>query len=243
MSHYKNVLVGPDTPFAIGEAFKEIRTNMLYTARDVKCPVYAITSAFAHAGKSVLIANIAASFAELGKRALLIDADMRNPAQHKIFRTVRTNGLSEITAGIVEDYDSVILPTVAAGLDLIPAGHIPPNPSELLSSVNFEKLILAMQEKYDAIFLDFPPVGVVVDALIPTSLITGYVVAVRSRLDDRRVLAEALASLAGVDAKVLGFILNDVNPKVGGYGRDKGKYKYRYKYNYAYTHPTEKAEK
>ena len=100
-----------------------------------------------------------------------------------------------------------------------------------------------MQEKYDAIFLDFPPVGVVVDALIPTSLITGYVVAVRSRLDDRRVLAEALASLAAVDAKVLGFILNDVNPKVGGYGRDKGKYKYRYKYNYAYTHPTEKAEK
>ena len=239
---YKNMLVGPNTPFAIGEAFKEIRTNMLYTARDVKCPVYAITSAFAHAGKSVLIANIAASFAELGKRALLIDADMHNPAQHKIFRTGRTGGLSEIAAGIVTEYDAAILATGTPGFDLLPAGHIPPNPSELLSSVNFEKLILAMQEKYDAIFLDFPPVGVVVDALIPTSLITGYVLAVRSRMDDRRAVGEALASLSGVGAKVLGFILNDVDPKVGGYGRDKGKYKYRYKYNYAYTHPKEKKE-
>ena len=239
---YKNMLVGPNTPFAIGEAFKEIRTNMLYTARDVKCPVYAITSAFAHAGKSVLIANIAASFAELGKRSLLIDADMHNPAQHKIFRTGRTGGLSEIAAGIVTEYDAAILATGTPGFDLLPAGHIPPNPSELLSSVNFEKLILAMQEKYDAIFLDFPPVGVVVDALIPTSLITGYVLAVRSRMDDRRAVGEALASLSGVGAKVLGFILNDVDPKVGGYGRDKGKYKYRYKYNYAYTHPKEKKE-
>ncbi len=243
MSRYKDMLVGPNTPFSIGEAFKEIRTNMLYTARDVKCPVYAITSAFAHAGKSVLIANIAASFAELGKRALLIDADMRNPAQHKIFGGERTGGLSEITAGIIENYDNAILSTGVPGLDLIPAGHIPPNPSELLATPAFEALILAMQEKYDAIFLDFPPVGVVVDALIPTALVTGYVVAVRSRLDDCRAVGEALASLSGVDAKVLGFVLNDVDPKVGGYGRDKGKYKYRYKYNYAYTHPTEKPEK
>ncbi len=240
MSRYKNVLVGPNTPFSIGEAFKEIRTNMLYTARDVKCPVYAITSAFAHAGKSVLIANIAASFAELGKRAILIDADMRNPAQHKIFGSERTNGLSEITAGIITDYDKAILSTVIPGLDLIPAGHIPPNPSELLATPAFEALILAMQQRYDAIFIDFPPVGVVVDPLIPTALVTGYVVAVRSRLDDRRAVAEALASLSGVDAKVLGFVLNDVDPKVGGYGRDKGKYKYRYRYNYAYTHPVEK---
>lgn len=240
---YKNMLVGPETPFSIGEAFKEIRTNMLYTARDVKCPVYAITSAFAHAGKSVLIANIAASFAELGKRVLLVDADMRNPAQHKIFSSDRVGGLSEIAAGIVEVYSDAILTTGIQGLDLLPAGHIPPNPSELLATSAFRTLILAMQEKYDAIFLDFPPVGVVVDALIPADLVTGYVLAVRSRVDDRRAVGEALDSLTGVGAKVIGFVLNDVDPKFGSYGRDKSKYKYRYKYNYAYTHPTEETEK
>ena len=243
MNRYRNVLVGPGTPFAIGEAFKEIRTNMLYTVRDVKCPVYAVTSALAHAGKSVLIANIAASFAELGKRVLLIDGDLRSPAQHKIFCLDRSHGLSEIAAGICEDYASVICQTSVAGLDLLPSGHIPPNPSELLGSLSFERLIRYAQENYDAVFIDFPPAGVVVDALIPAELITGYAVVVRSGIDDRRAVNDVLSSLDGVGAKVLGFILNDVDPKVGGYGREKAKYKYRYRYNYAYTHPQEPAEK
>lgn len=242
MNRYKNVLVNPSTPFAIGEAFKEIRTNMLYTARDVKCPVYAVTSAYAHAGKSVLIANLAASFAELGKRVLLIDADLRNPAQHKIFALDRSLGVSEIAAGIAEDSAAAILHTQVERLDVIPAGHIPPNPTELLSAAAFASLITSMQEQYDAIFVDFPPVGVVVDALIPASLITGYAVVVRSGLDDRRAVGEVLSSLSGVGARVLGFILNDVDPKLGGYGRgERSKYKYRYRYNYSYTHPTASA--
>jgi Mrp family chromosome partitioning ATPase len=99
-------------------------------------------------------------------------------------------------------------------------------------------------EKYDAIFVDFPPVGVVVDALIPAQLITGYAVVVRSGLDDRRAVGEVLSSLNGVGARVLGFILNDVDPKLGGYGRgDRSKYKYRYRYNYSYTHPTTGGDK
>ena len=239
MNNYKNVLVGPTTPFAIGEAFKEIRTNMLYTARDVKCPVYAVTSAFAHAGKSVLIANLAASFAELGKRVLLVDADLRNPAQHKIFSLDRSIGISEVAAGIATDVSAAVLHTSVERLDVIPAGHIPPNPTELLSSAAFSNLITTMQEQYDAIFIDFPPVGVVVDALIPASLITGYAVVVRSGLDDRRAVGEVLSSLSGVGARVLGFILNDVDPKIGGYGRgERSRYKYRYHYNYSYTHPS-----
>ena len=109
MNSYKNMLVNANTPFAIGEAFKEIRTNMLYTARDVRCPVYAVTSAFAHAGKSVVTANLAASFAGLGKRVLILDADLRNPAQQKIFGTDRSLGVSEIAAGICLDADAAIL--------------------------------------------------------------------------------------------------------------------------------------
>ncbi|MBO7292847.1 MAG: capsular biosynthesis protein, partial [Clostridia bacterium] len=96
MNEYKSMLVGPTSPFAIGEAFKEIRTNMLYTARGIQCPIYAVTSDFAHAGKTVISANLAASFAGLGKRVLLIDADLRNPAQHKVFSVERSPGLSEV---------------------------------------------------------------------------------------------------------------------------------------------------
>ncbi len=237
MNKYANMLIGQDAPFAIGEAFKEIRTNMLYTARDIKCPVYAVTSGYAHEGKSVVVANLAASFANLGKRVLLIDADLRNPALHKIFSCDRSHGISEIAAAICEDEHTAILHTSVEGLDLVPAGHIPPNPTELLSSPHFANFIHNMQEEYDAIFVDFPPAGVVVDPLIPATLITGYAIVVRAGVSDRRAVADAITSLKGVGAKLLGIILNAIDPKEGSYGRGDGKYRYRYHYNYSYTRP------
>ena len=232
MRQYKNVLTGPKTPFAIVEAYKEIRTNMLYTARGLKCPIYALTSAQAHAGKSVTSANLASSFAELGKRVLLIDADLRNPVQDKIFSLNRSAGVSEIAAGLREGLEAVAVKTHIEGLDLVPAGHIPPNPSELLSSAHFEAFLRTAQESYDAIFIDFPPAGVVVDALIPAHLITGYAVVVRSGLDDRRAVSALLDSLNGVGAKVIGFIMNGIDPKVGRMYEGSRAYKYRSDYSY-----------
>lgn len=228
MSRYKNVLAGPGTPFAIVEAYKEIRTNMLYTARGLKCPIYALTSAYAHAGKSVTVANLASSFAELGKRVLLVDADLRNPVQDRIFSLDRSVGVSEIAAGLCEGLESVVVKTHIEGLDLAPAGHIPPNPSELLAGARFEAFLREAQEIYDAIFIDFPPAGVVVDALIPAQLITGYAIVVRSGMDDRRAVSSLLSSLSGVGAKVIGFILNGVDPKIGRmYEGSRAAYKYR----------------
>ena len=239
MSQYKNVLTTSKTPFAIVEAYKEIRTNMLYTARNVKCPIYALTSAFAHAGKSVTVANLASSFADLGKRVLLIDADLRNPVQDRIFSLDRSVGVSEIAAGICENFESAVLKTHIEGLDLIPAGHIPPNPSELLATQRFEAFLHAAQECYDAIFIDFPPAGVVVDALIPAHLITGYALVVRSGLDDRRAVSSLLSSLSGVGANVIGFIMNGIDPKVGR-TYDGGRSMYKYRNHYAYGGNEEK---
>ncbi len=244
--NYQKVLLDAQTPFAIAEAFKEIRTNMLYTAREVRCPVYAVTSAFAHAGKSVLVANLALSFAELGKRVLLMDCDLRNPVQHKIFGVPRSFGISELAAGMSEEVEKAILPTENERLQLIPSGHIPPNPAELLSSSHFEKLIRGMQERYDFIFLDFPPTGVVVDALVPARLVTGYALVVRSGADDKRALGQAITSMKNVDANLIGFILNDVNPKSNAYygSLDRHRYRggYRYHYNYSYSKPLVQTE-
>ncbi len=234
MNKYKNMLVGKGFPFAIEEAFKEIRTNMLYTARDVKCPIYALTSGLAHEGKSIVAANLASSFAKLGKRVLLLDADLRNPTLHHIFSCDRSLGVSEIAAGICKEPLSAVLHTEIEGLDLIPAGHIPPNPAELLATTAFEEFLKSMQDCYDAIFIDFPPVGVVVDALIPAELITGYAVVVYAGLADRHAVSETLTSMKAVDAKVLGFILNGIDPKEGGYSRRDRKYRYKYSYKYGF---------
>lgn len=245
MNQYSRMLTNPDTPFAITESFKEIRTNMLYTARDVACPIYAVTSCFAHAGKSIVIANLARSFSELGKRVLLIDCDLRSPVQHKAFQKDRSFGVSELAAGISNDIDKAILHTAYDRLDLLPSGHIPPNPAELLASENFANLLKAVQERYDSIFIDFPPAGVVVDALVPANLITGYVLIVRSGADVRKGVSSLVSSLNSVGAKILGFVLNDTNPKLSSYyGKgDRYKYKKRYRsYSYAYTHPTTKTK-
>ncbi len=235
MNQYKNALVSESSPFAVTEAFKEIRTNMLYTARESNCPLYAVTSAFAHAGKSMVIANVALSFAELGKRVLLLDCDMRNPVQHKIFGLERSAGISEICAGLCREYDSVILHSGRAGLSVVTAGHIPPNPTELLASENFRDFLSAVRERYDAVFVDFPPIGVVIDAVIPVELITGYVVIVRSGEDDKRGISDMLAALRRANANILGFVMNDVNPKLAIYRNASEKYKYKYRYNYSYT--------
>ncbi len=236
VTNYKRTLIGSDTPFAIVEAFKEIRTNLLYTARDEKCPVYAITSAMANAGKSVVASNLALTFSQLGKRVLLIDCDMRNPSQHKIFGLDRSFGLSELAAGISSDFDTAIHRVPGQEFDVILSGHIPPNPAELLASANFENLLKQLKERYDCIFLDFPPAGVVVDSLIQASLFTGYAFVVRSGMDDRRATAATLAAMKKVGANILGFILNDVNPKTSSYYGKHRNYRYRYKYRYRYDY-------
>ena len=249
MTDYKKVLVGPDTPFAIGEAFKEIRTNMLYTARDVKCPVYAITSAFAHEGKSVLLANLAAAFAGLGKRVLLIDADLRNPAQHKVFSLDRSaHGLSEALAGIDKaPLETCVQHVEGSTLDVMICGHIPPNPSELLSSFNMQRMIEEAKERYDYILVDLPPILETSDAGVLAPLVSAYMVVARAGFSRIDAVCDAVSTMQSMHATVAGCILNDINTKsrkgyYSTYGR-LGKYGAYNRYaKYAQTEDESEAE-
>ena len=212
---YRGILLDNNTDFAVTEAFKNIRTSMLYTANSDKHPVYGVTSAFSGAGKSSVIANIAISFAQLEKKTLLIDCDMRAPTQHKIFKTPNREGFSELLAGIATDPDAAVVPTGYDHLSLVTSGHIPPNPVELLASENFDRIIDSFKSEFDCIFLDLPPVGVVSDALVASKKVQGFVFVVRADSDDRASVKESLRKLEHGGATVLGFVLNDIDIKKG----------------------------
>ncbi len=231
---YHDRILSKDTPFAISEAFKLLRTNLCYTAQADGCSVYAITSAYVSAGKSLITANAAVSFAQMGKRVLLLDGDLRCPVQHTIFKVdPAVNGLSEVLAGLCEPEDiHIYRPSVICDcLDIVTSGKTPPNPAELLASERMTKLIERFKQEYDVIFIDLPPVCEVSDAGVISHLVTGYSFVVRAGYSDVRVISAAVDTMNGYGASVFGFILNDVDIKLGTYYQSlyyKGYGKYRW---------------
>lgn len=240
---YENRILNKNTPFAITEAFKHLRTNMCYTTKGESCAVYGVTSAYVSAGKSMIISNTAVSFSMMNKKVLLVDCDLRCPVQHKIFKLDnKVHGMSDLLGGIckiedvplrrMEGYDN---------LDIITSGRIPPNPAELLASDNMKKFIEYAKAHYDIVFIDLPPVCEVSDAGIISDLVTGYTFIVRSGYSDRRMIEVAVETMEAFDASFVGFILNDIDIKSGDYYKNKyyssySKYRFRYGKQGYYRH-------
>jgi len=229
--NFNEKLINEKTPFMITENFKTLRTNLFYTTNNEKCPVYAITSCMINAGKSIVIANLAVSYAQIGeKRILLIDADMRCPVQHKIFNISNKIGLSELLADSNNNYGEFI--TKANNLDIITSGRIPPNPSELLASSKMKDFMDYAKENYDLILMDLPPIGEVSDPGIIAPYVTGYLFVIRSGYTDIRLVKESIESMQQMKANITGFVLNDINPKISAsYSSYSHKYGYK-KYGY-----------
>ncbi|MBE6556411.1 MAG: CpsD/CapB family tyrosine-protein kinase [Ruminococcaceae bacterium] len=228
---YEVKLIDKNTPFAIREAFGSLRTNLLYAATGSESgSIFAVTSARESVGKSFVITNLAVSFAQAGKRVLLLDADMRCPVQQFYFgHGEDRQGLSEYLSGQVDNVEDVVTPSPIEGLYLLSSGRVPPNPSELVLSERFKQMLLDFSHKYDYVFVDFPPVGIVSDAAVVADVITGYVFLVRSGISKEQVLSACLEQMESLGAKVVGIVLNDVEAKGSGgrYGK-YGKYnKYR----------------
>lgn len=217
------------TPFAIKEAYNQLRTNLMYTSKgESTCPVYAITSAEAGDGKSTVISNLAISFAQANKKVLLIDADMRRPVQHQHFNLSRKQtGLSELLSSIAK-YNPSMISNPLPSLYVLTSGCIPPNPSELLLGEKFEELLTLWRKEFDVIFIDLPPVDVVSDPLSVAPLVDGYILAAMANKTDSRHLHSAVEKLKQINAKILGVVITASNLK------GEGSYKYRYKYKYSY---------
>ncbi len=227
-----------DSPFIVKEAYNAIRTNLLFSQQGEKCPIFVITSPTANNGKSINAINMAISLAQMGKRTLLIDADMRNPTIHRMFSIPVKNGLSEILAGLTDNI--TVSKTDVENLSVLTAGKIPPNPTELLSSSRMDKLLDFVKAHYDCVFIDTPPVNLVTDSTSFSSKATGYILVIKSVTTDIQEVKVTVSTLQHINANIVGFVLNDVNAKnkryslyyKKGYRSKYGYYNYNYSYNY-----------
>ncbi len=231
--NYNGKLLSSETPFAIIESFKTLRSNVSYVLGADGCAVLAGTSIRKASGKTVVLSNLAVSYAQLGKKVLLIEADMRIPSFHKIFGMKRGNGLSEILAGIVPNYRSCLSKTAIPGLDIILSGQIPPNPSELLSTKRMKDLLDEAKKLYDIILIDLPPFSGLTDAAVLSPWVDGYIMITRIGHTSLSEIKYGLNDMKQVGMKVVGFVVNDVSMKSGRYSYYRYGYKRSYSYDYA----------
>ncbi len=223
-----------ESPFVVKEAYNSIRTNLLFTQQGEKCPIFVVTSPTANNGKSINSINLSISFAQMGKRVLLIDADMRNPTIHRMFSIPVKNGLSEILAGLTDNI--TVSKTDVENLSILTAGKIPPNPAELLSCSRMDKLLEFVKAHYDCVFIDTPPVNLVTDSTSFASKATGYIMIVKSATTDLQDVKTAVGSLNQIGANIVGFVLNDATASGKRYYSYYKNYSYKYKYNYNYSY-------
>ncbi len=218
--------------FRIAEAYRTIRTNLLFTLANKENHMVIFTSAEPGAGKSTLCSNLAILMAQTGAHVLLIDTDMRKPVQHRNFRLRKSEGLSKILSGLA-DVQTCLNKEVSPNLDLIVSGPIPPNPSELLGSDQMMKLMEWAEKEYDYIFLDMPPLSVVTDALVATPMAAGVVLVARQRQTTYDELGECVSALEQAKANLLGVVITDAKEEKSAYGLYDRKRYYR-SYNYVY---------
>lgn len=203
-------LKNPKSP--VSEAFRTLRTNIQFANVDNELKSIAFTSAGPGEGKSSTIANIAVAIAQTGKSILVIDADLRNPSQHKIYGLSNGEGLSTTLVTEVPLL-SQVQKGALEGLDVLPAGPIPPNPAELLGSRKMRQLLDEAKNHYDMILIDTPPTIAVADSSILAQIVDGVILILSSGEVNRDYAIRAKEQLDKVGAKILGAVLNKVELK------------------------------
>ena len=227
----RRCILSAHSDFFIREAYKTLRTNVTFSlAGEGESRVVVVTSSLRGEGKSITAINLALSFAEADKRVLLIDCDMRRPKLSRLLSLSAPAGLSNLLldAGLL---DKSIL-SYYGSIDVILAGDIPPNPSELLGSERMKKLLDLMREKYDCIILDTPPINMVTDAVVLAPQTDGVLFVIRADQSERGAVMHAVDQLEYAKVKLLGFVLNGVDLEKTSYGYGKYRYKRYKKYGY-----------
>ena len=190
----KNIL-SEQSDFFIRESYKTLRTNVTFSLADeTACKVLIVTSAMQSEGKSITAINLAISYAEMNQRVLLVDCDLRRPKLARLLSMKGKVGLSNLLIQ-PELLGKAVRDSGVQNLDVILAGDVPPNPSELLGSSRMEKLIESLRENYDYIILDAPPVNMVTDACVLVPQSSGVLFVVRAGLSERGSVLRAVEQL------------------------------------------------
>jgi len=226
--------------FAAREAYKLLRTNLLFAlpeAEEGRGRIIGVTSALRGEGKSTTVVNLASTLAETNERVLIVEGDLRIPSIHKKLNIRSKPGLSNVLIlreshhNYIQSVEVERLNGQSITFDVLVAGEVPPNPSELIGSGRMKRRMEALAREYDYILLDLPPVTAVTDALVATKLVDGIVMVVRNEHADARSLNDAIRQLRQADAKILGFVYTCAGGSMGGY-----RYRYRYNRKYKYRY-------
>jgi polysaccharide biosynthesis transport protein len=209
---HKRATVSP----MFSEAFRSVRTNVIFTAEQHASSIV-VTSTGPGEGKTLVASNVAIALAQAGQQVILIDADMRRPRVHDLFGRDQEPGLSNMLVGKPGDHEHAVQPYDVSGLFTLPAGHIPPNPSELLGSKRFKDLIAGFKDRFDWVIIDSPPVMAVTDACLIAHDATGVLFVVGSEMTNRDTASVALDQLESAQARFVGAVLNRVELKRHGY--------------------------
>ncbi|MBI5848224.1 MAG: polysaccharide biosynthesis tyrosine autokinase [Nitrospirae bacterium] len=207
-----------DSKSQLSEAYSSIRTFLLFSTAGKPPKVMMVTSARREEGKTTTAINTAISLTKSDAKVVILDADMRRPRLHKVFKMSNTTGLSSYLSGNDEFGDALVKHTDIPNLDVITSGPLPPNPAELLGSYRLRELIDGLYPLYNYIIFDTPPILGLADAAVASTQTDGVIMVVRSGLTPKDAAVQAKKILESVNAKVLGVVLNAINEPNMKYG-------------------------
>lgn len=232
-----------DPRSAFSEAYRSVRTSLQFSTEAGVPKCLLVTSASASEGKTTTALTLARNFAQLGRRVLLIDADLRNPSLHRVLGCDNSVGLSNFLAGGIKPA-AAIKPTKTLRLTFIPAGPLPPNPAELLAGPKMVSLLSLAAEKFDQVIIDGPPIMGLADSPILSNLSSGTLLVIEGGGTRIATAKEALKRLFGARAHVVGALITKFDVRAAGYGYgyggDYGGYQY---YSYGGTAATPRLTK
>jgi len=225
-NNHLELIVQEDPKSLISEAYRTLRTGILFSGSKPSPQFIQVTSAGPQEGKTITAANVATVMAQSGSRVLIMDCDMRKPRIHEIFGMPNAHGLSDLLVNGEEGF-SFIKKTNVPNLDIIACGTIPANPSELLGSKRMQRFLTLLGEKYDRIIMDSPPVLAVTDSIVLSRLVEGIILVVGAGASSKNGVTRAVELLKEVNARICGAVLNNLNV-------DKERYYYSRYYYYNY---------
>lgn len=220
-----SMLLSSNSPFSVQEAYKTLRTNVIFSIPGSDCKCIGITSANRGEGKSTIAVNLSLSLAQLERKVVLIDCDMRLPTVITKLGIKAQNGLSDFLSGSISEIPVVRIGK--QGIDIIPSGTIPPDSTALIDSELMHELVNELKKMYDYIIFDFPPINIVTDAALLSGVIDGYLIIIRNGYSENQKVNEALRMMKFANANILGFVYN-------GRGSDSKKY-YKKRRGYYYN--------